>query len=254
MAVLTAMHVEKFLSVPVSLITDRWTKEYGEKKYDYDFDNIIVVDRPEQNYRPFHNNTIEFLNKNRYRAFELSPYDETIMIDADYIVQSDLLNHIWGHGGYLVPNSAIDLHGLPMNDSETRLCDEGIGMKWATVMYWDKSEESENFFKIQQHVVENYEFFSLMYGVSPKIFRNDYAMSIADHIYHGRSGDGFYFPFSLRTAYQIDDILDVDDDKILMISHAKNGQNSAVVWVDGDVHVMNKYALNEKNNLLKSRL
>ncbi|MFA5490685.1 MAG: hypothetical protein WC284_15975, partial [Candidimonas sp.] len=41
MAVLTAMHVEKFLSVPVSLITDRWTKEYGEKKYDYDFDNII---------------------------------------------------------------------------------------------------------------------------------------------------------------------------------------------------------------------
>jgi hypothetical protein len=84
MAVATAKRINHFLNLPVTVVTDQ---ESVPTTQSYNFDKVIVTDADKNNIRE-HN---IWINKGRFQAYDFSPYDETILLDTDYMVNSDKL-------------------------------------------------------------------------------------------------------------------------------------------------------------------
>ena len=73
MAEHTAKRINHFLNMPVTLVTD---EESLGSATNYKFDKVITVIPDKKNRRDWG----IWINKGRYQAYELSPYDETLVI------------------------------------------------------------------------------------------------------------------------------------------------------------------------------
>ena len=82
MAEYTAKRINHFLGLPVTLVTDETSLS---KDSEYSFDRIVLVEPDRSNKRDWG----IWINKGRYQAYEFSPYDETLLLDVDYMVNSD---------------------------------------------------------------------------------------------------------------------------------------------------------------------
>ena len=82
MAVKTAKRINHFLNLPVTIVTDKTTPNNN-----YQFDKVINVAGDLSNFR----DEKIWINKGRYQAYQFSPYDETLLLDTDYLVNSDKL-------------------------------------------------------------------------------------------------------------------------------------------------------------------
>ena len=83
---------------------------------------------------------LPFYNVDRCDAYNMSPYDETILIDADYLILSDTLNSCWEHENEFMMNwSYEDIMSERNDNTLRRLSPTGITMYWATVVYFKKS-------------------------------------------------------------------------------------------------------------------
>ena len=85
MAVATANRAYEFLNLQTTVVTDSNT---AVENYYHNFENVIVVDSDNSN-RGVDNQI--WINKGRYQAYDLSPYDETLLLDTDYVINSDTL-------------------------------------------------------------------------------------------------------------------------------------------------------------------
>jgi len=83
MAVAAAKRINHFLKLPVTVVTD----VESVRETDYQFDKTIITIPDKNNKRDWG----VWINKGRYKAFEFSPYDETLLLDTDYMVNSDKL-------------------------------------------------------------------------------------------------------------------------------------------------------------------
>ena len=79
--------VKSNLNLPVTLITDDPTTDWC--------DNVILVTNDVENYKSALDLS-SWKNFDRYRAYELSPYDETLVIDTDYLVLDNSLLNLFG--------------------------------------------------------------------------------------------------------------------------------------------------------------
>ena len=83
MAAYAAARINKYLDLPVTLVTDSATL----RPLDYKFDHTVIVDMDMPNWRdknPWH-------NTGRWRALQLTPYVDTLLLDVDYVVNSNRL-------------------------------------------------------------------------------------------------------------------------------------------------------------------
>jgi len=106
-ALFAAKRVKQYLNVPVSIVTD--SPDYlNEIDTDKVFDQVIdiwkVADyrNSQTQNRSFHDGTLKkkllkWNNFSRTSAYELSPYDETLVIDSDFIICSSTLKLIWNN-------------------------------------------------------------------------------------------------------------------------------------------------------------
>jgi hypothetical protein len=215
------------------------------------FDNIILVDAPNQkNVRthydsPWTKFKAPFLNNKRSSAYELSPYEETILLDVDYMVMGDSLDLVWGcDDDFLINKDATSLRNEKFHDKEIRLSKTGIPMYWATLIYFKKSELAKRIFDLTIFIKEHYLFYKHLYKFPGKLFRNDYVFSIAIHIISGFiNSDINSFPIpTIKTMDQKDDIVEIEFDHILFLSHDPEQPwvNHLVKLQNIDVHIMNK--------------
>lgn len=164
--------VKQHLDIPVTLITDQ---EYSKPV----FDQVIVKPRtdPEQ-LREFNGELRPWHNQSRSTVYHLSPYDQTLLIDADYFMFNDTLRPIFDtNTDFACFGSTYELgQGQTL---EKRIGATSIPMQWATVIYFTKSELAEAVFDFMAYIKQHYEFYSLLYGFRNHQFRNDYALSIA---------------------------------------------------------------------------
>ena len=63
---------------------------------------------------------LSFYNKDRADAYELSPNDETILLDADYPVLSNALNNCWGPNNELMMNWSYEDIMYERDDPNTK--------------------------------------------------------------------------------------------------------------------------------------
>jgi len=182
MAEFTAKRVNHFLNLPVSIVTDQQSFATSSG---YEFDNVFTIDSDP-------NNTFNgrvWLNKGRYQAYQLSPYDETILLDVDYLINSDTLLKVFDIMDDFVCHESINFLMNEYNKKEHLdfSNDLTIPTLWATVVGFKKTKRVDNIFQCLKMVQENYQHYSNIHKFSCDTYRNDYGLTIAHRIVNGHS-------------------------------------------------------------------
>ena len=262
LAMLASKYVKQHLDVPVTVITDAgslsWAKQsLKDYKLEDWFDNIVETkDEMKDNVRkhydsPWSSFDAQFSNSNKHKIWEYSPYDQTLLLDIDYIVRNNYLNHVWdNYTGVGMFRDAKSIRNEAPAPRETWLFDAGVKMWWSTVIYFDRTESSKLFFDTWAHCAENYEFYRYLYNFPSKLFRTDYCVSIATHILNGMLENDVIneFPGEMYFLDQKDDIIEVRDSEWICLSHDREEQwkNILVNHSAIDLHVMNKRAIDRQ--------
>jgi hypothetical protein len=262
-ACLNAQMIKRNLDVGVTLVTDTgtlsWAKQsLGEEYINQCFEYVISEDPDyvykQQNMRAFRDTVytikhLPFYNCDHWKAYALSPYDETIFIDADYLIMSDSLNRCWGSKHDIMINKDIKELFFGRVQEKTTVGNSGIDTYWATCIYFRKSELAEHLFFMVKYVYDNYAYYKDLYSTPNAMFRNDYAFSIAVHIMNGCSNSDLIKQLPIPALFK-----SFDNDDIVSI----NGQNDVTLLLekpncpgdyilsrvrDLDIHIMNKWAI-----------
>lgn len=227
LADLCARLAEHYLDVPVT-IKKIQPKKKGRRVFKYE--NLELV-------------TTEWNNSGRYNAYNLSPYDETLLIDADYFIQNDnLANYFGSDHDFLCHNKSWDVTSLGQLRGDESMAGNGFKMRWATVCYFKKSDHAKNIFSMWEKVANDYEYYSKLVGFSTAPFRNDFCLSIAHQTCSGYSNVDT-FPHDLPSISTVNKIIDYGNKNWLILYSYRNKQN--VIRYSGDLHVMNKRCILE---------
>jgi len=175
-----ARRVRDFLDLPTTLITD----EPGTVK---GFDQVIVVDRPPASQRLWQDRdrVAYWHNHRRCCAWELSPYDDTLLIDCDYWISSDRLQTIMDDSADF--RCFRGVMNLPRSSVPTiqKFGNLATDMWWATVVKFSRTDRAQEIFECWDMIEKNYEHYADLFGFSKTMFRNDYALSLSLLLVHG---------------------------------------------------------------------
>ncbi len=257
MSMIAGALAKKNLNLPVSLVTDQSTIDWMQQSGIYDkaqniFHKIILTDRPQKdNSRKLsdggQSRNVPFINYNRNDAYSLTPYDETLLIDSDFLIFSDNLNNYWQYvDKVLIGKSINDIIGPERLGYHDRyVSDTGIHLYWATTIMFKKNDYADHFFTVLNYVKNNYQYFSDLFRFSNKTYRNDIAFSVAQHLI-----DGFETKLEnhlppVFTTLDTDTLVDVDTEGKLtfILNLMANEKHVASAIKNLDVHVMNKDSL-----------
>lgn len=252
-AVYLAKKVKKHLDLPTSIITDNI--EYLNKAFDPEvFDHIISVDyESKTNTRSFYDGglaskTDNFKNSSRSSVYDLTPYDETLLLDSDFVVNNNLfLNCFDSDQDLLLYKDSYDLSANRNTKEFEFISDSGCDFYWATCVFFRKTETNKMFFDLIKHIQEEWNHYRRLYQIQSQLFRNDFAFSIAIHILNGFNKGNFAGQMPGKLMYITDqDILWNTKNETMTFLVAKKdylGEYYAIAVKDMNVHVMNKFSL-----------
>jgi hypothetical protein len=216
------------LNLPVTLITEVGTVSDV-------FDNIIYVSNTMPNVKP--GEGTHWRNGDRYRAFNLSPYDETILLDSDYLVlDKSLLNLFDQEFDYRIVSDNTTQQG-PWPDVMGAY---SLQYLWATVVVFRKTNKAQMLFDLVGRIQRNYIYYWSLYQVGYGSFRNDFAFTIADNMLNGYNLNNNNLSMFSYT------------EKINSIS-IKNGlltikeKDKAIIVPRQNLHIMDKFYLLSEN-------
>ena len=258
MADVAAGLVRKNLGIPTTVVTDEASIAGRKLKY---IDNIVTKESVGGTTRSFMlpDTTVKTVwrNLNRSDAYELSPYDQTLMLDSDYFVFSDRLKHVFTtEHEFLCFDNVYDVTGQDTYTSDAVIGKYSLPMIWATAVYFTKSEFSELVFEFVKVIRENYRYYSLLYNFSPKPFRNDFAFSIALHTLCGYATDKrHFFPWAMPSLTTRASVLDYRPEQNEIVYAYPVGGKTYKQGVsksrDMDLHLMNKLDVTDSTLLEK---
>ena len=249
MAEYCARRASTFLGLPTTLITDAKSapKDSGT------FDNIIEVIPDKNNIREHQ----VWINKGRYQAYELSPYDETLLLDVDYVINSDKLLKTFDFSDSFCCHNRTDFLMHP-NVSQEYLSSYSYSSLWATVIMFKKSERAKQIFEALEMVQDNYDHYANIHSFVGGIYRNDYGLTLALKIVNGHSDvPSDYIPWDLvhvgknTSVYANEEDVQIPADGefwdfntefTVMFDNWKNSKmrKEYITIKDMDFHVMNK--------------
>lgn len=180
LAIECARRIKQYLDLPVKVVTDIPIKGL----------DCIKVNTPKPNSRfyPDANANLKFLNGARADAYALSPFQETLVIDTDYLLQTDTLLLGFKRPGLKMSTSAINIDGTGLAEDMRTLGPSGLPMYWATILFFDRSNNSRLFFKTWKKIIEQWEFYVSYFRLPSSLMRNDFAVTLALHKMFWQSG------------------------------------------------------------------
>ena len=253
-AVFLAKRIKKHLNVPVSVATD--SVGYLEEAFGTtDFDKVIKLEyTSESNLRYFFDGTLSkksasFKNNNRASTYNLTPYDETLLMDTDYIISNDLLKSCFdSNSDFMIYKKSDDIAKVRDEQEFNTISDSSVDFYWATVVYFRKTETNSIFFNLVRHIEEEWNHYRRVYQITSSLFRNDFAFSIAIHIMNGFQTGNFtqQLPGSMMYTIDKDVLWQMDKDEMMFLVEKKDylGEYTALTTQGQTIHVMNKVSLN----------
>jgi hypothetical protein len=184
MACWAAKRINHFLGIPVTIITDQNTLDTTAARPSnsgsYQFDHTILIDPDRTNKM----HKMSWFNKSRHLVYELTPYDETLVLDTDYVVNSEeLLKTFSLPSDFVCYTSAKYIFA----DEPNELISEVFqGTYWATVLRFRKGQRAQDIFHMITTIQENYDYYGELYKFLSNTFRNDYALTIALRTVNGQ--------------------------------------------------------------------
>ena len=238
------------MNLPVCLVTD--SSEDLPSNYSKYFDIVIPVEKQnttqQKRFRDglYSEKIVVWKNHSRINAYDLTPFENTLVLDTDFIISNDILMNVFeSNEDFMISKDIVDLKGSRNTDALKKLNDKSIDMYWATVFFFKKTHLTKTFFDLLKHIQENYDFYRLRYKIVETKYRNDFAFSIAIHML--RDYENINWPKSipghLWTTFDKDILVKLDGTKMHLLLEHESDYICATVK-DVNVHVMNKFSLN----------
>ena len=251
-----AKRIKEYLNLPTSVVTDS-VKYLHESYPDYKtvFDKVIEVPytkAPSQKRYYDGSNVykqLEFKNDLRTSAYDLTPYDETLMLDSDYIVSNSLFKHCFTQDhDFLIYKDAHDLSGFRDDPQFVHISDTSVNFYWATCVFFRKTKTNKIYFELTKHIQENWQHYNSIFQINKNTFRNDWVFSIAVHIMNGyQRGDFSHsLPGKLYFTSDKDICWEIKEDRFLFLLQKDKflGEYTPLKVKGSSVHVINKFSLN----------
>lgn len=184
MARWSAKRIRQHLNIPVAIVTDSTDSGLHQR-----FDYVISAGAQTGGSRYFEDyaDSVSWHNAGRTDAYNLSPFEQTLVLDSDYVVSSDQLQQVLNAPqDFLAHRSAFNVARPeePFLDTFGR---NKFPMWWATVMMFRKSPTAQYIFDCMEMIKHNWKHYKELYGIAEKNYRNDYALSIALGIVSGHT-------------------------------------------------------------------
>lgn len=230
MAVATAKRAKHFLKLPVSVVTNS-----ESITSDYKFDNIIIADAQKENSKD--NNP--WYNKGRYRAYDITPYDETILLDTDYLINSKTLLKVFDFYDDFCCHDTTSYLLQPDTEQEY-LSQQSFKTLWATVIVFKKTQRTKQIFECLKMVQENYSHYENIHKFLNNTYRNDYGLTLALRIANGHSTNKQdIIPWNLIHAEKQTRVIRNSDNEF-NTQYTILREKSYIEIVGCDFHMMNK--------------
>jgi hypothetical protein len=243
LAIWSARRIHRFLELPVSLVTDRQDIPTGI------FDQIInFVPSANHGSRYFNDmlTSMPWKNLDRCEAYDLTPYDDTLVLDVDYVVASrDLLTLFDCDLDIVMPTMAFDVTGQRDFSDLNFFGAYKMPISWATVLRFRKNAITEMIFGMVKMIRDNWQHYRDIYRISEKRFRNDYAFAIASNTVFGHQGRWPSVPWKLATVEDTRKLSIIDDQRFRIDFVDRHGTKRYVEISDIDFHAMGKHNLGE---------
>lgn len=242
MAGWSAENIHRHLDMPVAVVTN--DPELAARNGG--FDRIIAAEVRTGGTRWFedYQNTVTWHNAGRVDAYSLSPWQRTLVLDADYVVASpNLLPAVHGAHEFLCYRSAVsvtsDLPGL------NQFGHHNFPMWWATVMIFDRSNHAQFIFDSMNMIRDNWQHYRDLYGIDRATYRNDFALSIALGIVSGHTVSVDSMPGSMITVMPDQRLEQTGQDQYRITYQDQSGRSQFVDLAGLDFHAMGKRDLGD---------
>lgn len=230
LAQINANLIRKHLRLPVGIVTDRLCDGFDELvlvSKAPTADRHVVLENKHESY-PWHNDY-------RRMLFETSPWDQTLLLDADYLIQTDrFLECFEFDAPFQIVNNVYDPTGRNSFDKYKSLPNRTIPQKWATAMYWNR--DAKQHFEYANMIAENYQYYARVFGFNPSQYRNDMVFSIVSHML-----PSYDIPFKMWMSSGDCKLHSVDSRGI------KIEYNNNVQRISNDLHMLSKDIMYEHN-------
>lgn len=242
MAQWSAIRIQRHLGLPTTLVTDSAPANTSV------FEDVIITTAEAGGTRHFadigHN--VTWYNGNRMEVYNLSPYDETLVLDADYVVCSDQLNRLFDiKQDFLAPRLAYDITGTRTFDDLNWFGNNRMPMAWATVMRFNRSLFSKSVFDMMSMVKDNWTHYRNLYGIAKSNYRNDHALSIALNTLTGHRGTWPSIPWQLASVVPEHTLSQLDSDTFKINFVTSESLPRHIVVAGQDFHAMGKKHLGD---------
>jgi hypothetical protein len=225
MAQWSAKNIQRHLGIPTTIITS--TTQGNNTRH---FEDV---------------GTVTWHNLNRMDAYALSPYNRTLVLDADYVVASDQLKVLLDADcDFMCHRLAYDITGLTDFENLNYFGQYHFPMWWATVMMFRHSPQAELVFGSMQMIRDNWSHYRNLYHNTQKTYRNDHALSIALNIENGHTLHTRDIPWSLASLTPSHKLKQISQDRYRVDFITPDGKSK---WIEvaQDFHAMGKQQLGE---------
>lgn len=179
------------------------------------------------------NKFVSWNNFGRFEAYSASPYDDTIILDADYLIfDNTLLKLFETNFDYLLFNKN---HYVNIEQQPSVMGPHSLPYVWATAVLFRKTAKTEMFFELVAKINRNYDYYRLLYNIQEGNFRNDYAFAIANYILNGYNINLPFAPWPIHTFTGNINSIEFNNKNIIV----KNSER-AYILPHQNLHLINK--------------
>ena len=240
MAEFTAKRINHFLNLPVTLVTNEESlPEYPK----FNFDSIILEEPNTSNKR----DKKIWQNKDRYKAYHFSPYDETLLLDVDFLINSNKLTQVFSIYDDFMCHGSTSFFMFP-NLNQEYLSKNSFQLLWATAIAFKKTTKTKHIFECIEMIQNNFEHYANIHGFLGGVYRNDYALTLALRIANGHKiSNKELIPWNLWHVSK--DVIvypntnnEFNTEYTMTVDETKNGRTrkNYIVIKDFDFHMMSK--------------
>jgi hypothetical protein len=226
MAKWSAGNIKRHLGIETHIVTDDSRNDSGTRHFS-------------------DSGTVSWHNTNRMDAYRLSPWDRTLVLDADYVVATDQLCSILeSDADFLAHRWAYDVTGCNNFEGLNYFGATRMPMWWATVMVFNRSQQAELIFDTMAMIRDNWTHYRQIYKNNKATYRNDHALSIALLVVNGHTLNHDAIPWQLASLTPDHALTQLDQDKYRVDFVNSEGQRR---WIElrQDFHAMGKQQLGE---------
>ncbi len=226
--------ITKNLQLPITLITDKNTVP------DFNYDTVVRIENNKKNFRTINQENQQWRNHGRSLAYDLSPYDCTVLLDSDYLmVDKSLLKLLDQTFDYRLQHTSYSTEGILYNRMSNNF---SVPFVWATCVIFNKTTKSQQFFELIKRIERNYNYYKALFNAQGT-YRNDYVFAMADIILNGYVlNQNISIPMKIFTVENDIDAIEINNNFFVIRQNS-----SATVTPIQNLHIMDKKYLQSDN-------